>query len=72
MIYQNKGTVIYRLDIPKLKDYDFWLAEYADKPTYRYDYEMWQYTGDGVVPGVKTPVDLNISFKDYNSNFNTD
>jgi len=72
MIYQNKGTVIYRLDIPKLKDYDFWLAEYADKPTYRYDYQMWQYTGDGVVPGVKTPVDLNISFKDYNSNFNTD
>lgn len=65
MIYQNKGTVIYRLDIPKLKDYDFWLAEYDEKPTYRYKYEMWQYTGDGVVPGVKTPVDLNISFKDY-------
>lgn len=65
MIYQNKGTVIYRLDIPKLKDYDFWLAEYDEKPTYRYKYEMWQYTGDGVIPGVKTPVDLNISFKDY-------
>lgn len=65
MIYQNKGTVIYRLDIPKLKDYDFWLAEYDEKPTYRYKYEMWQYTGNGVVPGVKTTVDLNISFKDY-------
>ena len=72
MIYQNKGTVIYRLDIPKLKDYDFWLAEYDDKPTYRYKYEMWQYTGDGVVPGVKTPVDLNISFKDYGADSTTE
>ncbi len=67
MIYQNKGTVFYNLDIPRVADYDFWLAEYTSKPTYPYEYQIWQYTGDGVVPGVSTPVDLNISFKDYGS-----
>ena len=67
MIYQNKGTVFYNLNIPRVADYDFWLAEYAKKPTYPYEYQMWQYTGDGVIPGVSTPVDLNICFKDYSS-----
>ncbi|MCQ2458846.1 MAG: glycoside hydrolase family 25 protein [Ruminococcus sp.] len=68
MIYQNKGTVFYNLDIPRVADYDFWLAEYASKPTYPYEFQMWQYTGEGTVPGIDTTVDLNICFKDYSKN----
>ena len=65
MIYQNKNTSMFKLDLPRLKKYDFWLAEYNDKPTYYYDYQMWQYTSTGKVPGVNGDVDMNICFKDY-------
>lgn len=65
MIYQNKNTSMFKLDLPRLQDYDFWLAEYNDKPTYYYDYQMWQYSSTGKVPGVNGDVDMNISFKDY-------
>jgi len=67
MIYQNKRTTLFKLDLPRLKDYDFWLAEYGDKPTYYYDYEMWQYSSTGKVPGISGDVDMNICFKDYSN-----
>lgn len=65
MIYQNKRTSIFKLDLNRLTDYDFWLAEYNYEPSYYYDFDMWQYTSSGRVPGIKGEVDLNISFKDY-------
>ncbi len=65
MIYQNKRTTIFKLDLNRLTDYDFWLAEYGSEPTYYYDFDMWQYTSTGSVPGIDGDVDLNISFKDY-------
>ncbi len=65
MIYQNKRTTLFKLDLPRLQDYDFWLAEYNDDPTYYYDFDMWQYSCTGRIPGISGEVDLNISFKDY-------
>ena len=65
MIYQNKTTAMHKLDLPRLKDYDFWLAEYGDKPTYYYKYDIWQYSSSGTVPGIEGRVDMNISFRDY-------
>lgn len=65
MIYQNKRTSIFKLDLNRLTDYDFWLAEYNSSPTYYYDFDMWQYTSTGRVPGIEGDVDINISFKDY-------
>ena len=65
MVYQNKRTTMFKLDLSRLTDYDFWLAEYNDEPTYYYDFTMWQYTSTGTVPGIEGDVDLNISFKDY-------
>jgi GH25 family lysozyme M1 (1,4-beta-N-acetylmuramidase) len=67
MIYQNKGTSLFKLDLPRLTDYDFWLAEYNDEPTYYYNYQMWQYSCSGCVPGITGEVDMNISFKDYSA-----
>ena len=55
-----------KLDLRALTDYDFWLAEYNDTPSFYYDYEMWQYTAEGSVPGIAGDVDLNICFRDYN------
>lgn len=65
MIYQNKRTSLFKLDLPRLQDYDFWLAEYNDGPTYFYDFDMWQYSCTGRIPGITGDVDLNISFRDY-------
>lgn len=65
MIYQNKRTTLFKLDLPRLLDYDFWLAEYNDEPSYYYDFDMWQYSCSGTIPGISGEVDLNLSFKDY-------
>ena len=65
MVYQNTGTAMHKLDLPRIKDYDFWLAEYAEKPSYYYDFKIWQYSNTGRVPGIEGDVDLNICFRTY-------
>ena len=51
-----------------LKAYDVWLAAYRSvKPTPRWSFGMWQYTKDGVVPGIAKGVDLSVAYKDYAS-----
>ena len=65
MIYQNKNTAMKKLDLPRVKDYDFWLAEYGREPSYYYDFRIWQYSSDGTIPGVSGRVDMNICFRDY-------
>ncbi|MDE6833544.1 MAG: glycoside hydrolase family 25 protein [Ruminococcus sp.] len=69
MIYQNTSTLLSKVDLPRIQNYDIWLAEYIedeeDEPTYYHDFKIWQYASDGKVPGIATDVDLNISFKDY-------
>ncbi len=65
MIYQNKSTAMRKLDLPRLKDYDFWLAEYGSEPSYYYDFKIWQYASDGNVPGINGRVDMNLCFTDY-------
>jgi GH25 family lysozyme M1 (1,4-beta-N-acetylmuramidase) len=51
------------LNLVSLKDYYFWLAEYDETPSFAYDFQMWQYTDNGSVPGVEGPVDMNIAFQ---------
>ena len=67
-----KAGIYFNLDIAQnyyplsaLQNYEFWLAEYQDTPSYPYDFGMWQYTESGTLPGVSTPVDLNLCFKAY-------
>ena len=63
MIYFNQelGYLFYQLD--QLDASQFWLAEYDAKPDFFYDFEMWQYTHTGVVPGIQGNVDLNLAFQ---------
>ena len=72
MIYQNKTTAMHKLDLPRLKDYGFWLAEYGDKPTYYYKYDIWQYSSSGTVSGIEGKVDLNVCFRDYSDKKTSD
>ena len=63
MVYFNQelGYLFYQLD--QLDASQFWLAEYDTKPDFFYDFEMWQYTHTGVVPGIQGNVDLNLAFQ---------
>lgn len=65
MIYANRRTALMKMNMSRLKEYDFWLAEYRDEPSYPYIFTMWQYASDGKIDGIETEVDMNISFIDY-------
>lgn len=51
--------------------YKIWVAQYPDtlalntKSSYLGSHEMWQYTNNGKVPGIKGWVDLNIAYFGY-------
>lgn len=64
-IYTNKKTAVWKYDLSRLEGVDIWLAEYSDKPTYFYGFDIWQYSSKGSVDGIAGNVDMNISFKDY-------
>ena len=61
--YQDIAYLHYSLD--KIRDYDFWLAEYNETPQFFYDFKMLQYTNQGKLDGVNGTVDFNLSFVDY-------
>ncbi|MBE6813090.1 MAG: hypothetical protein E7523_09440 [Ruminococcaceae bacterium] len=65
MIYLNCDLGYYDYDLEVLSDYDCWLAQYNDKPTYYYHYTIWQYSKSGTVAGINGKVDMNISLYDY-------
>ena len=54
---QYQAENYYALD--ELSGYDFWLAQYADELEFPHQVDMWQYTDEGIVPGIDVPVDIN-------------
>lgn len=62
MLYFNPYHAEHFLDLEALADYPFWLALYTDRMDYDYAVDMWQYTSEGVVPGIAGPVDINLWF----------
>lgn len=66
MIYSNMKWMAFTLDMEELTEYDFWYTDYHDIPQCPYDYEMWQYSETGAVPGINANVDLNLWFQKEN------
>ena len=62
MIYFYQNLAYNNLDLSQLTDYPFWLAQYTDYPSFYYDFDMWQFTSSGRVPGISGDVDLNLRF----------
>lgn len=62
-----------RLDLPRLKRFDKWVARYSSTnsanvtkaPEYVTDYGIWQYTSKGKVDGINGNVDLDYAYTDY-------
>lgn len=67
MIYANMKWMAFTLDMSELEGYDFWYADYHDVPQCPYDFEIWQYSETGAVPGINANVDLNIWFQKNDS-----
>ena len=62
MIYANMTWQNVFFDMGKLKDYQFWFADYEEIPQTPYDFVFWQYTAYGKVNGISTFVDRDIMF----------
>lgn len=65
MIYINSSLIYQSYNLEKIKDYDFWHAEYNDQPSLYFDFAIWQYTKTGRVSGIDSDVDINICMKEY-------
>lgn len=65
MLYFNAYCGYIKMDLQQLTDYDFWYAEYAEKPNFRYHFQMWQYSSKGKVDGISGNVDMNLCFVPY-------
>ena len=61
-VYFNQRFGYQELNLLSLRQYLFWLAEYNPAPSFTYAFELWQYSCEGRVDGIDTPVDLNMSF----------
>ncbi len=65
IIYSNTNLMYYKYDLERLKDYEFWVADYENHPSMYYNFTMWQYNVEGQVDGIDGPVDMNICMKNY-------
>lgn len=61
-VYFNEYCGILKMDLSRLSAYPFWYAQYADYPTFLYNFQMWQYSGGSRVDGIKTEVDVDLCF----------
>ena len=66
IVYASKYFAQSKLDMGRLSEYDFWLAQYREGGhTYLGEVAMWQYTSSGRVNGISGDVDCNECYKDY-------
>lgn len=61
--YADKNMAYQRLDLSRLSSYDLWYAEFRPKPSFFYDFKMWQYTKEADVPGISVKVPITIALK---------
>ncbi len=60
MVYFNQELAYRMYDLSEVKEYPFWLAEYAAVPSFAYGFALWQYSDAGTVAGIGQKVDLNL------------
>lgn len=64
-IYSSKSHLENYFTEDILKRYTVWVAHYGvSKTSYKYPFDMWQYSSDGSVPGISHRCDMNYCYKD--------
>lgn len=66
-VYTYKNFFLQNIDYDQVKEYEIWIAQFANENTFPYHYDMWQYSSNGTIPGINGRVDLDYSYKDYTS-----
>lgn len=66
-IYANKHWLENYFTDEIFNNYDIWLAQWGNKPTFQKTYGMWQKSAKGRVEGIQGYVDLNEAYKHYPS-----
>lgn len=64
MMYANKNDITTKMSRGAFQ-MKFWLAHYTTQTDYAGNYQMWQYTSKGSVPGISGNVDMNIAYFSY-------
>ena len=59
-VYSYASWFYNALNFANISKYNIWIAQYRDKLSFNYKYNIWQYTGSGSVNGISTRVDMNI------------
>lgn len=62
ILYSPSRELYFKYDLSRLADIDIWYCEYANVPTFYYEFSMWQYSATGTVDGIEGAVDLNVCF----------
>lgn len=62
ILYSPSRELYFKYDLSHLADVDIWYCEYANVPTFYYEFSMWQYSSTGTIDGIEGAVDLNICF----------
>ena len=47
IIYSPSKELYFKYDLTQLADFDIWYCEYANVPTFYYQFSMWQYSSSG-------------------------
>ena len=69
-IYGSKNWLTNKLNMnylrnPQKQDINVWVAQYYRECTYDGDYDIWQYSSEGSISGIKGNVDCNWFYKKY-------
>lgn len=68
MIYSSDiSGYVDRLNVKDLSRFALWVARYGKEPQVAKQWQIWQYTSTGTLPGVAGAVDLNRSKYDFAS-----
>lgn len=60
-----------KMYIEELEKYNIWLAQWNDKITANFRVDIWQYTSDGHIEGIRGRVDMNNCYKYFDINEDT-
>ena len=64
-LYSSKSHLENYFSEEILRNYTVWVAHYGvSKTSYRYPFDIWQYSSDSSVPGINHKCDLNYCYKD--------
>ena len=59
-VYSYASWFYNQLNFANISKYRTWIAQYRDTLDFAYSYNIWQYSSQGSVSGIKGNVDMNL------------